>query len=349
MTKKELFVAISCDCEDNQISYVPGWGKFGSDYDKNPAVLKWSWTQYWENISVLFKKHNIPITWLMRVDNGPVYDQMLSLFKDKVFELKSAGDEIGIHIHTWVWDAKLTKWIQTTNPDLEEKIVIDSLHAFKKSLGFEPSSVRMGWTTMSNEIMKVLNNNGLIVDTSATPYLISTGKFGNRDNIFDWSKALAGPYHPSFCDYQSPGDMKILEMPISSLALNKPGIFNRCVNSLSGRKALFRLVPIARRFNLTPHRHFYITPHWSSSVYAKIIKMYGESARKNGVGFLLGTFHSFDILDPRTGKRNMIFERYISRTISEILSIPDIQVKFMTLSQIAREFEEKSLQTFPTN
>src|SRR5450759_4398273 len=58
---------------------------------------------------------------LIRVDDGPVYDQMLRLFKEKILELKSAGDEIGIHIHTWSWNSGLSKWVQTTNPANEIK------------------------------------------------------------------------------------------------------------------------------------------------------------------------------------------------------------------------------------
>ena len=91
---------------------------------------------------------------LMRVDDGPVYDQMLTLFKEKVFELKSSGDEIGIHIHTWSWNTKLSKWVQTTNPADEIKIVLDSMNTFRRTLGFTPLSVRMGWNAMSHAIMR---------------------------------------------------------------------------------------------------------------------------------------------------------------------------------------------------
>jgi hypothetical protein len=345
VTIGELCVAFACDCEDNHPNYVPGWTNYGSDYDRNPAVLKWSWTQYWENLSEHFSHQKVPVTWLMRVDNGPVHDQMLVLFRDKILELKSNGDEIGIHIHTWSWDSELSKWVQTTNPADETKIVFDSVGMFKRNLGFAPLSVRMGWTAISNEIMRALSENGLLVDASALPGVSSSGKFGGRDNIFDWSRVPTTPYHPSSYDYQSPGDLKILETPISSLASNKPGVFQDLVNRLSGKKALVKLVPIAKRLNLTPHRHLYITPYWSSSVYAKIIERYGRIARENELSFLIGTFHPCDILDPRTGKRNMVFERYISNVIKEILAIKNIEVRFMTLSQIAEEFEAKSSKT----
>jgi hypothetical protein len=339
---KELRVAFACDTEDNHPNYVPGWNIYGSDYNKKPATLSWSWTQYWHNLSECFKRQNVPVTWLIRVDNGPVNDQMLVLFRDKILELKSSGDEIGIHIHTWSWDIELSKWVQTTNPVDETKIVFDSISVFKRNMGFAPLSVRMGWTAMSNEIMRALSDSGLLVDSSATPGLSSSGKFGGRDNIFDWSRVPIVPYHPSYCDYQAPGELKILEIPISSLASNKPGVFQGLVNHFSGKKILVKLLPLARHLNLTPHRHLHISPYWSSSVYAKIIERYGRMTRENELSTLIGTFHPCDILDPRTGKRNIVFERYISNVIKEILAIRKIEVRFMTLSQIAEEFEAKS-------
>ena len=159
MTVPELFVAFACDTEDNHPNYVPGWTKYGSNYDLNPGILNWSWTQYWHDLSECFVKKHAPVTWLIRVDDGPVHDKMLTLFKGEIFKLRSLGDEIGIHIHTWSWNGTLSKWVQTTNSMDEVKIVLDSLDMFKRHLGFAPMSTRMGWTTMSNEIMRALDSN----------------------------------------------------------------------------------------------------------------------------------------------------------------------------------------------
>lgn len=219
--KTNLFVAFACDTEDNYPNYVPGWEKSGSNYELNPAILSWSWTKYWQDLSECFFKKSAPITWLIRVDDGPVYDKMLTQSKDMILELKSIGDEIGIHIHTWSWNVDLSKWIQTTKASDEIRIVTDSIRLFNKRLGFTPLSARMGWTAMSNAIMNTLNSNGVLVDASAAPGHMSPGKFGKRDNIFDWSRASPTPYHPNTKDYQSSGDMEILELPISSIGSKK--------------------------------------------------------------------------------------------------------------------------------
>ena len=345
MPEPELCVAFACDAEDSHPNYVPGWTKYGSNYEKNPAFVNWTWTKYWSDLSKLFRTRNVPVTWLMRVDDGPVYDHMLTRFKKKIFELKSIGDEIGIHIHTWSWNPELSKWVQTINHTDAAKIVTSSTAMFRKSLGFAPLSANMGWHAMSNEIMRTLDANGLMVDVSAIPKNCSLGKFAKRDNIFDWSRAPTTLYNPSLADYQSPGNMKILEAPISSLPSNnsnRSSMLSNIVNKLSNRKSLNRLLPLARQLNLTPHNNLYLTPWWSSSVYNKIIKAYCKMAHSEGTAFLIGSFHSSDILDPKTGNKNRIFEEYIKQVLNTILSFESISVRFMKMSEIAKRFKEKA-------
>ena len=346
MKNPKLFVAFACDTEDNHPNYVPGWEKYGSNYDLNPAVLKWEWTQFWSDLSECFVKKNAPVTWLIRVDDGPVYDAMLNLFGSKILELRSIGDEIGIHIHTWSWSEKFVKWVQTTKPEDEIRIVNNSLKLFKKHLGFAPLSARMGWNAMSNAIMRTLNSNGVIAEASATPRLLSKGKFNNRDNIFDWSRTPATPYHPSISDYQSSGNMGILETPIASITSNKSSTFGKMVNSLSGKKALFNLVRVAKLLQLTPHQSFSITPWWSSSVYKKIIREYSKKAHEQGFSFLIGTFHPCDILDLKTGSKNIVFETCISNILKDLSYVEDLDVIFVTLSDMVKEIESTFVKSF---
>lgn len=342
MDSKELYVGFVSDTEDNHPNYVPGWVGFGSDYNKNPPTLRWSWTQYWSDLSNCFNKNDVPVTWLIRVDDGPVYDQMLIQNKEKILELRSLGDEIGIHVHTWLWNSNLSKWIQTKNPDDEVRIVKKSIKMFKKHLGFNPASARMGWNTMSNEIMRIFNANGFKVDASAIPGTLSQGKFSKRDNIYDWSKTPYNPYHPSFTDYQAEGDMKILEIPLSTLK-KKSGNFAKLVNKLSSFPSLSYFLPIARFFNLTPHHHFYISPYWSSSQYDKIIDTYHKQAIKNGLAFLVGYFHGCDILNPLNSKLNLIFQEHIQKIINKINSLNGVEVKFATLCQMADKYVNHDL------
>lgn len=338
----QLWVALASDTEDNHPNYVPGWHSSGSNLDVNPSIPNWSWSRYWRDLSECFKSQDCPVTWLVRVDNGPVKDSMLELFRNEMLELKSDGDEVGIHIHTWVWDQELSKWVQTKDPKHEIEIVLRSLDMFRKKLGFAPSSVRMGWNTMSNEIMRALDASGLLVDSSAIPRTFSPGKFGKRDNFYDWSRAPNEPYHPSYEDYQKPGNMNILEIPTSTCETNKSSVLTAIINRLSATKSnslLTRLLPLVRRLDINPHVGFYISPWWSLSTNSEIIKAYCKKAFRDGIAFLVGVFHACDILNPKTGKKNQLFENYLSKTIKEISSLRGVDVTFTTLSEMAKNYD----------
>jgi len=127
-------------------------------------------------------------------------------------------------------------------------------------------------------------------------------------------------------------------MPISTLETNKSNTFANLVNKLSGMQRLTKLLPLARRLNLTPHNDFYVSPWWSISTYNKIIEAYYKKAVKDGVAFLVGWFHACDIINPTTGDRNTVFEQYLSRIIEKIASFGGIDVTFATLSEMAKKY-----------
>jgi hypothetical protein len=341
----KLCVALACDTEDNHPNYVPGWQSCGSNYDLNPAKFMWNWTRYWRDLSELFRSKNVPVTWLVRVDDGPMRNVMLQLFRDEILELRSDGDEIGIHIHTFEWDPKLFRWIQTIDAQHEAKIVTRSIGMFERDLGFLPLSVRMGWNAMSNEIMRTLDAHGILIDASAIPETYCLGKFGQRDNIYDWSKASRKPYHPNHSDYQQAGNMKILEMPISTYRTSRSTWLATLVNRLSsvkGSSYMTTLLPLARKLNVNPSAAFYISPWWSLQTSKRIIAAYGEEAFQDGIAFLVGFLHPCDILDPQSGDKNLLFEKCVSTVIGEVLALRGIDIEFVTLSKMASIFEKKA-------
>jgi len=344
MSLSELWVTLCSDTEDNYPSYVPGWASYGSDYDKNPADLRWDWTRLLPSLKECFKKLDIPITWLIRVDDGPAYDLMLRKFKEEILGLASTGDEIGIHIHTFIWDRKSSRWKQTRNPVREAQIVSRSLEYFREVLGFSPLSVRMGWNAMNNEIMNALNEKRVLVDASAVPGNYCNGKFGRRDNFYDWRRCPKDPYNPSHLDYQSPGSMQILEMPISTAQSIDAKTFGYFVNGLSSFNKSYALKPLLslgdevyRRF-MSPHSFFYVSPWWSTSVIERIIAAYAEKAINKGVSFLVGCFHSSDILDPERSALNSFFLRKMERIGKIFLALKRVDVVFSTLSQAAEKY-----------
>jgi hypothetical protein len=111
-TLDQLWVAFACDTEDNEPSYVPGWQTSGSNYDASPSILKWSWCKYWPGLSNCFKSADVPVSWFIRTDDGPLRDRALSLFKNEILELNSKRYDFGIHIHTFGWDQELSRLVQ---------------------------------------------------------------------------------------------------------------------------------------------------------------------------------------------------------------------------------------------
>jgi len=347
MPPAELWVALCSDTEDNYPSYVPGWKLYGSNYDCHDASLRLDWTQYWHVLSEQFRRSGFPITWLIRVDDGPMCTVMPQRFKTEILRLRSEGDEIGIHIHTYFWDPQLFIWRQTKDAEHEARIVRRSIEYFREILGFNPLSVRMGWNAMSNGIMETLNHEGILVDASGIPGIHCKGKYGKRDNIFDWKNAPDEPYHPSTENYSSGGKMKILEIPVSVVGrsdTNSKKMVEKISNTSTAYKTM-RLLPLIRRFsNFNPNPFFYISPWWSISIINKIINKYVQKARKNGTAFLVGFFHSSDILDPRTGGENLFFKLNIEHMIQAITEIKGAKVRYLTLSQCAQEYERMNTQ-----
>lgn len=344
MTSAELWVVLCSDTEDNHPNYVPGWTKRGSDYDRNPAIIRWDWTQFWHDLSEYFNGMEIPITWLIRVDDGPIYDHMLRQFRNDILKLRSKGDEIGIHVHTFVWDSAYSKWKQTRDPVCEARIVRQSLEYFREVLGFFPLSIRMGWNAMSNEIMEILDTWNVMVDASAIPGNHCDGKYDNRDNFYDWLNAPQDPYHPCVQDYRSEGKRRIIEMPVATLQPVGVHSFSSVANWLSnlrGSSLTTRFLPhLSRWFDIAPNPFFYISPWWSVSAIDAIMNSYVKKARRDGTAFLVGFFHSSDILDPHTGRENTFFKRNVNRVCHRILKAKGIDVKFLTLLQAANKHTE---------
>lgn len=198
---------------------------------------------------------------------------------------------------------------------------------------------------MSNDIMRALDSNGLSVDASAIPGARCLGKFGRRDNIYDWSKAPREPYHPNYDGYQKAGNMRILEMPVSTSDTNRSTMLHGIINKLSalkGSSSLLSMLSLVRLFNVNPNPGFYISPWWSLSSSKRVIKAYYKKACEDGIAYLVGFFHPCDIIDPRNGEKNSLFEEYISRTVKEISELRGIHVAFTTLSKIASIFEKEN-------
>ncbi len=173
-----------------------------------------------DNISIIQKKfgRKINLTWFIRCDN-----QIKSIFNDNAYlvlknekllsELQKNGDEIGWHPH--IYRKKNNMWCLETRDDILKKKLQDSFNSI--SHFFKIKSVRMGESYQSNESMKLLNDLGLQVDSTALP----GRKRNDTDRFFDWIDTPHHPYYPSMIDYRVPGSdsLNILEVPMSTIPI----------------------------------------------------------------------------------------------------------------------------------
>jgi len=339
----KLYVVIGADTEDNAPSYTPNWSEYGSNYDVNPANFKWHWTKYWDNVIEIFRENDFPVTWYIRVDEC-IKDELLKNLKGKILELKNAGDEIGIHIHTLEWDGSI--WRQSRNEKKEKEIVDFSIKTFKKVMGFYPKSCRMGWNAMDNSIMNALEDNGILYECSAVPHYYSRGMYGGRDNIADWSNVGSEPYHPSSDNYQCEGNMKIIECPISSLGkksliFSESGII-RLINRSLWRVSI-HFIPLIEKmgkfFNISPHTNFIISPIWPISNVEKIVDRYIKLSKRNGLAIIHGYFHPYDIFNPKKGSLNEDFADKIRYVLEYIKSKDnDVEIIPSTISNAMESY-----------
>src|SRR5262249_27642296 len=91
------------------------------------------------------------------------------------------------------------------------------LNAAHDALGahFDVRSTRIGWDYGSTALFNRLNTLGIAVDFSALPGHVGWQWAGHDRLRVDWSKSPDAPYHPADDDYQRPGNLRLLEVPIA--------------------------------------------------------------------------------------------------------------------------------------
>ena len=158
-------------------------------------------------------------TWFPRADNQikTLYGDsgaILDRFNDLLRALESEGHEIAWHPH--LHKRESGRWIQETDLDSIRTNLTEAREALGRR-GWVPRATRMGGNFGSAELMGVLENLGIEVDSSAMP-----GRKRRDDHCnFDWSETPRTAYHPALRDHRLPGTLarKIVEIPLSMAAV----------------------------------------------------------------------------------------------------------------------------------
>jgi hypothetical protein len=161
-----------------------------------------------------FEQHeSVKTTWFVRIDNQIARefrsaDYILTKYSGEFNWLRANGHEIGWHHHAYTFRNGL--WQQESDDDIvlsqvKEYGLVARKHGMKLC--------RMGWGQMSEAVMVELDNLGFEIDSSAMP----RPRYAWDQLKRDWSKCPADPYHPSRSDYQLRGDLRILEVPMTTV------------------------------------------------------------------------------------------------------------------------------------
>ena len=92
-------------------------------------------------------------------------DWVAKAYAGPLGELVDAGDELGLHTHTYRWDAGLGEWI-TEHEDAAwgERCVTTGLDAFETAFGHRPTAHRGGAHFISGAMLACLDDRGVTVD-----------------------------------------------------------------------------------------------------------------------------------------------------------------------------------------
>ena len=155
-----------------------------------------------------------PVTWLIRSDESIRFstDRFDSgyLVQEPLWQsLAAGGHELGWHFHLMSYDAARGSF----GFDADAAWLTAACDALRAH--FEVRATRTGWDYGSTALFRRLDALGIAVDFSALPGHIGWQRAGDDRLCVDWSRSLDVPYHPAADDYQRPGNLGLLEVPIA--------------------------------------------------------------------------------------------------------------------------------------
>jgi hypothetical protein len=173
-----------------------------------------------------------PITWLIRADDSvrvrsgdftSGYTSRRPLWQILV----ANGHELGWHMHFMTHDARRGGFGFDPRPGW----LTEAWQAV--SACYPVRSIRTGWDYANNELFRQFEQLGVMVDFSAIPGGIAWHSVGRDKFVVDWSRCGGVPYHPSPDDYQRPGTLNLLEIPLAQFPNSIFGMAGRLARRLA--------------------------------------------------------------------------------------------------------------------
>lgn len=178
--------------------------------------------------SKLERATRAPVTfsWFLRMDEQikqtyGSYSWVVERYGRNIHELGVAGDELGLHTHSWRWNGPGGKWIADYADQSWICHCLDqTFNTFEQAFGRRCVSFRFGDGWMNNETMTHLESLGVKFDLTVEPCIktmpaesrVAVGSFP------DYARALTYPYKPSRVDFRKPtrSDRDLWEIPITT-------------------------------------------------------------------------------------------------------------------------------------
>ncbi len=183
---------------------------------------------YEKELNGLLSSLGLPTTVFVRIDQ-----QVRDVYRDYLYMWKAvdAGAELAWHPHVFGHNGQILRG---------EAILENLVEVYDSNPILEDvTGIRVGGAQMNRAVMNKIAEWKFIYDSSCVPGLSRD----DRLRSYDWSQADRVPYNPSRDDYQSPGDLPVLEIPITVFLIETKydqGIPKLRQANLSYRPELFR-------------------------------------------------------------------------------------------------------------
>jgi hypothetical protein len=145
-------------------------------------------------------------------------------YADLIGESLASGDELGLHVHAYRWDASAGDWIADHgNRGWIDECVRMSAQAFQDAFGRRCASYRMGDRYLDEATLALMESLGARVDLTVEPgYAASPAVFVEQPHtgsLPDFRRAPRRAYRPSRADFLRPdanGARAISILPLST-------------------------------------------------------------------------------------------------------------------------------------
>jgi len=169
----------------------------------------------------------VSFSWFMRMD--PQIEHTYGLpwwvakqYREAILQLERAGDEIGLHVHAWRWDAGSNRWIiDHGDQKWVDHCLRVSFAAYQTAFDRPCLSFRFGDHWMNNDTMDSLENLGIKFDLTIEPGMKAKPTLVPKElytgSLPDYTDVPRHPYKPSRTDFRkSAQERGVWTIPLST-------------------------------------------------------------------------------------------------------------------------------------